>query len=1368
MKLKILANQSITDESNLNNSSRHEKTKSINNSMKQQKLSVKLSDVSQETEVTLNVNKSLASAKRKKTEEAAQTSKVLDNVYHYMSNKDVDVVEVIQQFNETRKSEGRKSLSKRKLLYNDEESVQNAANTTNENMPVQPVLKSAGNTSVLSNSTNLGRTLRSNKTIQDDSIQKQKVVMPPPAIPPPQTLKTNSNSSISIKHVGSYEVKNNRESAVMFPVDSKSPSDVKIKGKNNRLDELRATEMNKICNDDSKDETELMISQSQKFIRKSSRNNNTTTSTNNASNTTNQTNPFFSSQDKTDESVAKAIKKTGKKKRKRSPAKETSLFIRSPPQMSSTMNKSVRTTKSMKKNSEFSEIETDEEDEEEEVKCQRRASPIKKLNHKDNKSKKVEESKQNKTKDPVKINSVPPELIVIDDDEEDTVVAAAETSDAFAYRRQTRRSLKRLSAVNVIVEEEENPKDDSNDNLIIPETQSQSNQQKQVLVEERIEEEKLRINETQEDLEASENRQKEQPSKSLRNYSLFSKTNAQKQAIEEELSAYDQLDSPMPLVTRSQKAQFPTTSIHNRNKVADEASNVSKLKTTLNNDDFNQQSEPISIGKKPSSITNNAESCSTDKNSSGKKEVNSNRTNLIESEDDFDSLSAPVSVNKKKNFNQANSQSNNDKKKEDDELSVRTAIKKTIPIMDAIEEDDINRKNKSVRKIVSEEEDDDVPARVTKNRSTSKTDKVNISDYNSNKTVFSERINSSTKIVNNENNMNASTKNKEDDINRKNKSVRKIASEDEDDDVPVTVTKNKSTSKTDKVNIIDYNSNKTVSSERINSSTKIVNNENNMNTSTKNKSSSRFNKIESDDEEEIITETQTNSSQPIIKSPQANASTTKQLQINDDDSDIEENKSIKNSFSKRNIRIESDDDDESPSTSSLKEKISSKKKTETVKDNSNKFDFSTKTSKNSSQANVVNEKNRSKASDKTSSKISKKSRVMSEDDEEDYVENKKSAKIKESKKKNRNEEDERSAKNNFTNVINESSPVAKVVSSQKASAKSTIPSPKSKQQGPTTSKTSSSSIRIEKINKKVVNEVPTINHESMEEDNNNELVFEDNDYPSIAARNFSSENIINQKNEVAAVEEEEEEEESNRPKTSNYRDDNQSKKKTDKILTKKYQIELASECEEVSSDEEFISRLNKKKKNKDKMKAKSHEIIDNEPLDGLRRSKRTKVPRGQKAVYELDILIDSKGNRIKTQKIVEIRKIETEVNRFRNEMFLKSMKLSNKKKRVNFDEDDDDVHVDDDATKNKTSQVKKVNEEKKKNMQPVVSENSDSDVNHNEPEEENDNNHVEEIKNSEIVIKKNKKDVEKKKPAMQVDKPTTSREPIEVVIETGN
>ena len=1368
MKLKILANQSITDESNLNNSSRHEKTKSINNSMKQQKLSVKLSDVSQETEVTLNVNKSLASAKRKKTEEAAQTSKVLDNVYHYMSNKDVDVVEVIQQFNETRKSEGRKSLSKRKLLYNDEESMQNAANTTNENMPVQPVLKSAGNTSVLSNSTNLGRTLRSNKTIQDDSIQKQKVVMPPPAIPPPQTLKTNSNSSISIKHVGSYEVKNNRESAVMFPVDSKSPSDVKIKGKNNRLDELRATEMNKICNDDSKDETELMISQSQKFIRKSSRNNNTTTSTNNASNTTNQTNPFFSSQDKTDESVAKAIKKTGKKKRKRSPAKETSLFIRSPPQMSSTMNKSVRTTKSMKKNSEFSEIETDEEDEEEEVKCQRRASPIKKLNHKDNKSKKVEESKQNKTKDPVKINSVPPELIVIDDDEEDTVVAAAETSDAFAYRRQTRRSLKRLSAVNVIVEEEENPKDDSNDNLIIPETQSQSNQQKQVLVEERIEEEKLRINETQEDLEASENRQKEQPSKSLRNYSLFSKTNAQKQAIEEELSAYDQLDSPMPLVTRSQKAQFPTTSIHNRNKVADEASNVSKLKTTLNNDDFNQQSEPISIGKKPSSITNNAESCSTDKNSSGKKEVNSNRTNLIESEDDFDSLSAPVSVNKKKNFNQANSQSNNDKKKEDDELSVRTAIKKTIPIMDAIEEDDINRKNKSVRKIVSEEEDDDVPARVTKNRSTSKTDKVNISDYNSNKTVFSERINSSTKIVNNENNMNASTKNKEDDINRKNKSVRKIASEDEDDDVPVTVTKNKSTSKTDKVNIIDYNSNKTVSSERINSSTKIVNNENNMNTSTKNKSSSRFNKIESDDEEEIITETQTNSSQPIIKSPQANASTTKQLQINDDDSDIEENKSIKNSFSKRNIRIESDDDDESPSTSSLKEKISSKKKTETVKDNSNKFDFSTKTSKNSSQANVVNEKNRSKASDKTSSKISKKSRVMSEDDEEDYVENKKSAKIKESKKKNRNEEDERSAKNNFTNVINESSPVAKVVSSQKASAKSTIPSPKSKQQGPTTSKTSSSSIRIEKINKKVVNEVPTINHESMEEDNNNELVFEDNDYPSIAARNFSSENIINQKNEVAAVEEEEEEEESNRPKTSNYRDDNQSKKKTDKILTKKYQIELASECEEVSSDEEFISRLNKKKKNKDKMKAKSHEIIDNEPLDGLRRSKRTKVPRGQKAVYELDILIDSKGNRIKTQKIVEIRKIETEVNRFRNEMFLKSMKLSNKKKRVNFDEDDDDVHVDDDATKNKTSQVKKVNEEKKKNMQPVVSENSDSDVNHNEPEEENDNNHVEEIKNSEIVIKKNKKDVEKKKPAMQVDKPTTSREPIEVVIETGN
>ena len=1368
MKLKILANQSITDESNLNNSSRHEKTKSINNSMKQQKLSVKLSDVSQETEVTLNVNKSLASAKRKKTEEAAQTSKVLDNVYHYMSNKDVDVVEVIQQFNETRKSEGRKSLSKRKLLYNDEESVQNAANTTNENMPVQPVLKSAGNTSVLSNSTNLGRTLRSNKTIQDDSIQKQKVVMPPPAIPPPQTLKTNSNSSISIKHVGSYEVKNNRESAVMFPVDSKSPSDVKIKGKNNRLDELRATEMNKICNDDSKDETELMISQSQKFIRKSSRNNNTTTSTNNASNTTNQTNPFFSSQDKTDESVAKAIKKTGKKKRKRSPAKETSLFIRSPPQMSSTMNKSVRTTKSMKKNSEFSEIETDEEDEEEEVKCQRRASPIKKLNHKDNKSKKVEESKQNKTKDPVKINSVPPELIVIDDDEEDTVVAAAETSDAFAYRRQTRRSLKRLSAVNVIVEEEENPKDDSNDNLIIPETQSQSNQQKQVLVEERIEEEKLRINETQEDLEASENRQKEQPSKSLRNYSLFSKTNAQKQAIEEELSAYDQLDSPMPLVTRSQKAQFPTTSIHNRNKVADEASNVSKLKTTLNNDDFNQQSEPISIGKKPSSITNNAESCSTDKNSSGKKEVNSNRTNLIESEDDFDSLSAPVSVNKKKNFNQANSQSNNDKKKEDDELSVRTAIKKTIPIMDAIEEDDINRKNKSVRKIVSEEEDDDVPARVTKNRSTSKTDKVNISDYNSNKTVFSERINSSTKIVNNENNMNASTKNKEDDINRKNISVRKIASEDEDDDVPVTVTKNKSTSKTDKVNIIDYNSNKTVSSERINSSTKIVNNENNMNTSTKNKSSSRFNKIESDDEEEIITETQTNSSQPIIKSPQANASTTKQLQINDDDSDIEENKSIKNSFSKRNIRIESDDDDESPSTSSLKEKISSKKKTETVKDNSNKFDFSTKTSKNSSQANVVNEKNRSKASDKTSSKISKKSRVMSEDDEEDYVENKKSAKIKESKKKNRNEEDERSAKNNFTNVINESSPVAKVVSSQKASAKSTIPSPKSKQQGPTTSKTSSSSIRIEKINKKVVNEVPTINHESMEEDNNNELVFEDNDYPSIAARNFSSENIINQKNEVAAVEEEEEEEESNRPKTSNYRDDNQSKKKTDKILTKKYQIELASECEEVSSDEEFISRLNKKKKNKDKMKAKSHEIIDNEPLDGLRRSKRTKVPRGQKAVYELDILIDSKGNRIKTQKIVEIRKIETEVNRFRNEMFLKSMKLSNKKKRVNFDEDDDDVHVDDDATKNKTSQVKKVNEEKKKNMQPVVSENSDSDVNHNEPEEENDNNHVEEIKNSEIVIKKNKKDVEKKKPAMQVDKPTTSREPIEVVIETGN
>ena len=439
-----------------------------------------------------------------------------------------------------------------------------------------------------------------------------------------------------------------------------------------------------------------------------------------------------------------------------------------------------------------------------------------------------------------------------------------------------------------------------------------------------------------------------------------------------------------------------------------------------------------------------------------------------------------------------------------------------------------------------------------------------------------------------------------------------------------------------------------------------------------------------------------------------------------------------------------------------------------MKDNSNKFDFSTKTSKNSSQANVVNEKNRSKASDKTSSKISKKSRVMSEDDEEDYVENKKSAKIKESKKKNRNEEDERSAKNNFTNVINESSPVAKVVSSQKASAKSTIPSPKSKQQGPTTSKTSSSSIRIEKINKKVVNEVPTINHESMEEDNNNELVFEDNDYPSIAARNFSSENIINQKNEVAAVEEEEEEEESNRPKTSNYRDDNQSKKKTDKILTKKYQIELASECEEVSSDEEFISRLNKKKKNKDKMKAKSHEIIDNEPLDGLRRSKRTKVPRGQKAVYELDILIDSKGNRIKTQKIVEIRKIETEVNRFRNEMFLKSMKLSNKKKRVNFDEDDDDVHVDDDATKNKTSQVKKVNEEKKKNMQPVVSENSDSDVNHNEPEEENDNNHVEEIKNSEIVIKKNKKDVEKKKPAMQVDKPTTSREPIEVVIETGN
>ena len=1368
MKLKILANQSITDESNLNNSSRHEKTKSINNSMKQQKLSVKLSDVSQETEVTLNVNKSLASAKRKKTEEAAQTSKVLDNVYHYMSNKDVDVVEVIQQFNETRKSEGRKSLSKRKLLYNDEESVQNAANTTNENMPVQPVLKSAGNTSVLSNSTNLGRTLRSNKTIQDDSIQKQKVVMPPPAIPPPQTLKTNSNSSISIKHVGSYEVKNNRESAVMFPVDSKSPSDVKIKGKNNRLDELRATEMNKICNDDSKDETELMISQSQKFIRKSSRNNNTTTSTNNASNTTNQTNPFFSSQDKTDESVAKAIKKTGKKKRKRSPAKETSLFIRSPPQMSSTMNKSVRTTKSMKKNSEFSEIETDEEDEEEEVKCQRRASPIKKLNHKDNKSKKVEESKQNKTKDPVKINSVPPELIVIDDDEEDTVVAAAETSDAFAYRRQTRRSLKRLSAVNVIVEEEENPKDDSNDNLIIPETQSQSNQQKQVLVEERIEEEKLRINETQEDLEASENRQKEQPSKSLRNYSLFSKTNAQKQAIEEELSAYDQLDSPMPLVTRSQKAQFPTTSIHNRNKVADEASNVSKLKTTLNNDDFNQQSEPISIGKKPSSITNNAESCSTDKNSSGKKEVNSNRTNLIESEDDFDSLSAPVSVNKKKNFNQANSQSNNDKKKEDDELSVRTAIKKTIPIMDAIEEDDINRKNKSVRKIVSEEEDDDVPARVTKNRSTSKTDKVNISDYNSNKTVFSERINSSTKIVNNENNMNASTKNKEDDINRKNISVRKIASEDEDDDVPVTVTKNRLTSKTDKVNISDYNSNKTVFSERINSSTKIVNNENNMNTSTKNKSSSRFNKIESDDEEEIITETQTNSSQPIIKSPQANASTTKQLQINDDDSDIEENKSIKNSFSKRNIRIESDDDDESPSTSSLKEKISSKKKTETVKDNSNKFDFSTKTSKNSSQANVVNEKNRSKASDKTSSKISKKSRVMSEDDEEDYVENKKSAKIKESKKKNRNEEDERSAKNNFTNVINESSPVAKVVSSQKASAKSTIPSPKSKQQGPTTSKTSSSSIRIEKINKKVVNEVPTINHESMEEDNNNELVFEDNDYPSIAARNFSSENIINQKNEVAAVEEEEEEEESNRPKTSNYRDDNQSKKKTDKILTKKYQIELASECEEVSSDEEFISRLNKKKKNKDKMKAKSHEIIDNEPLDGLRRSKRTKVPRGQKAVYELDILIDSKGNRIKTQKIVEIRKIETEVNRFRNEMFLKSMKLSNKKKRVNFDEDDDDVHVDDDATKNKTSQVKKVNEEKKKNMQPVVSENSDSDVNHNEPEEENDNNHVEEIKNSEIVIKKNKKDVEKKKPAMQVDKPTTSREPIEVVIETGN
>ena len=236
-----------------------------------------------------------------------------DNVYHYGSIKTEDVQEIVQKFHDSQKqsenqerksrSDSRKSINKSKRKLDMDEQHQQQLFEEEETISTSRALF---------DKTNVSRTLQ---------IRNVNLIMPPPLVPPPPT----SNSEIKISKVGKdVKIVNERLSLTMLNVQDSPVKSL------TRIDRSRRARLNAELNqNDSKDETELINSQSQQFIKKKSKHQNSsgeslTSNASSSNSTINPRNPFGTSSDN--------VNITGRiKKRKTSPP-----VTFAPPSLSST------------------------------------------------------------------------------------------------------------------------------------------------------------------------------------------------------------------------------------------------------------------------------------------------------------------------------------------------------------------------------------------------------------------------------------------------------------------------------------------------------------------------------------------------------------------------------------------------------------------------------------------------------------------------------------------------------------------------------------------------------------------------------------------------------------------------------------------------------------------------------------------------------------------------------------------------------------------------------------------------------------------------------------------------------------------------
>ena len=342
-------------------------------------------------------------------------------------------------------------------------------NQRNQSLREKPIESASISPSRASETQALNNSTSTNKSHNMREKEIEPDPMPPPAVPVQMQKKSNSQIVITKLPRNNETISNNqntRESMSIKIMNDFSPivsANKSAKLTKNRLIELKNQETTKVFNDDSKDETELMLSQSQKFIKKSSlRQNNTTASTTSrisVGSTPSINNPFQTRHITNSASDdGKSNKKDGKNKRKRSPANKTDKIVESP-RLSSThiTSKSINNKNNSRRKRINYSLESDDDDDE------LKPSPEKKPNLIIINKKKAPEQTTTtvKSKLPVKKGTKNKSIAVEKIPEVEVEIEPVETSKPKTNKQLVEESLRQASPAPIIEEEIK----------IIPETQ---------------------------------------------------------------------------------------------------------------------------------------------------------------------------------------------------------------------------------------------------------------------------------------------------------------------------------------------------------------------------------------------------------------------------------------------------------------------------------------------------------------------------------------------------------------------------------------------------------------------------------------------------------------------------------------------------------------------------------------------------------------------------------------------------------------------------------------------------------------------------------------------------------------------------------